>query len=140
MIITHSSFEEINEIEVNELGLRKGCLFFGHEGNEYNLMGECNFQLNVEVDEDNVIEVRRFFFDHAASEVEDVLENMMLELDIDKSTACDLLDGTNGGIDSLDSDGMWIVQQYQGLAAHKLGYDACCDQDEQGEVFIKFMG
>lgn len=140
MIITHASADKIETIETNKFGLRKGCLFFAGEGNTYNLAGECNFQLNIEVDEDNIIESRRFFYDHEASEVSEILELMSIELDVDDQEACDLLDETENGVGRFDSEQLWIIQQYQGLVAHKLGYDACESFDEQGQVFIKFMG
>lgn len=143
MIITHASNEKIEKISSRLDGPLRGCLFFGYEGNTYNLT-KCNFQYNLEIDEGNTIEARRFFYEHSENEVVvlEVLEMMRTEVfasfdEMSDSDLCELLDETQG-THELDMEAAWLVQQYQGILAHKLGYDACESFDEQGVVFIVY--
>lgn len=53
------------------------------------------------------------------------------------SELCELLDETSG-THELDAEAAWLVQQYQGILAHRLGYDACESIDENGVVFIVY--
>lgn len=133
MIITHASADKIETIETDSFGVRQGCLFFGGEDNSYNLLGECNYKYNLNVD--SVIETSRFFFDHEASEIQSVLDDMMIELDVTEEEACELLDETT---QADDAEASWAVQQYQGRAADALGYDAAESFDEQGVVYIAY--
>lgn len=59
MLITHASFNKITEVTKDmDVSFLKGCLCFGHEGNEYNLSA-CNYQYNIEVE--NIIDTKSFF-------------------------------------------------------------------------------
>ncbi len=143
MIITHASYEKIEKVSRALDGPLRGCLFFGYEGNTYNLT-QCNFQYNLEVDEDNTIKACRFFYEHSEDEAEvlEVLGMMRSEVltpfdEMSDSELCELLDETQG-THGLDMEAAWLVQQYQGILAHKLGYDACESFDEQGVVFIAY--
>jgi hypothetical protein len=143
MIITHASHEKIESVESNPaLSLcLKGCLCFADEGNTYNLVNECNYQYNLEVDEDNIIDVSRFWYEHEESEpaAQDVFE--MMRDDIfgwDDCTDEELAELLDGSADIHDADASWAVQQYQGILAHKLGYDCAKDFDEQGVVYVAY--
>ncbi|EUD05550.1 hypothetical protein [Providencia alcalifaciens] len=37
-----------------------------------------------------------------------------------------------------DGEASWAIQQYQGILAHKLGYDCARLTDEQGTVYIAY--
>ncbi|EMY0636050.1 MULTISPECIES: hypothetical protein [Providencia] len=148
MIITHASSEKIEKVEdsIFYAPFFKGCLFFASEGNEYNLAGKCNYQYNIEVN--NVIEVESFFFHHNTSEdaVLEVIEMLRddLGVDLDNDEIANLLDNSesirdfefSGYDDAGEAD--WAIQQFQGILAHKLGYDCAQSSDEQGTVYIAY--
>lgn len=148
MIITHASSERIAEVKARNpyAMFLKGCLFFASEGNEYNLAGKCNYQYNLEVN--NIINVESFFSRHDISEdaVLEVIEMVRedLELDLDNDEIATLLDNSesirdfdfSGYDDAGEAD--WAIQQYQGILAHKLGYDCAQSSDEQGTVYIAY--
>lgn len=148
MIITHASSERIEEVKssVYYAPFFKGCLFFASEGNEYNLVGECNYQYNLDVN--NVIEVDSFFSHHDITEkaVKEVIEMVRDDLEIEASDEdiAELLSGESSVRDfefnGYDDDGEadWAIQQYQGILAHKLGYDCAQSFDEQGTVYIAY--
>ncbi len=148
MIITHASSERITEVkDFVDYGLPyRGCLFFGEEDNSYNLT-ECNFKYNLEVE--NVIRTKRFFYEHdtsesAVREVFDMMRNGISALsDAEDSVLADLLDETTSIYDDMEFDGDcayidWSIQQFQGILAHKLGYDCAESFDEQGTVYIAY--
>lgn len=147
MIITHASSEKITEVKSHvafDLPY-KGCLFFGDEGNSYNLT-KCNFQYNLEVE--NIIRTKRFFYEHdtneeAVQEVFDMMRNDLCLFDADDSVLADLLDETTSIHDDTEFTGDsayadWSIQQFQGILAHKLGYDCAESFDEQGTVYIAY--
>lgn len=145
MIITHASQSKINEIDSSYSEAQLGCLFFASEGNEYNLAAECNFQYNLDVE--NILEMRRLNYQHDFSECEimrDVFDDVRcaLGLDCDDEEISEILDDTNSVFDyetSIDSGvASWLVQQFQGILAHKLGYDCAESNDERGVVYIAF--
>lgn len=148
MIITHASGEKINEVtEMAGHDFLRGCLFFGSEGNTYNMaLTGCAYQYNLEIDESKVIEVSRFFYDHSSDEpaVVEVLEALREELGVECSNEemADIIDETADiedyecSVD--DGTARWLIQQYQGILAHKLGYDAAESSDEQGLVYIVY--
>lgn len=143
MIITHASHEKIKKVSSQLDCPLRGCLFFGYEGNTYNLT-QCNFQYDLEINEDNIIRATRFFYEHLEDEPEvlDVLEIMRSEVfapfdDMSNEQLCELLDETEN-TNELEAEAAWLVRQYQGILAHKLGYDACESFDEQGVVFIAY--
>lgn len=147
MIITHASATKIDEVKdsVHYAPFFKGCLFFGSEDNDYNLAGRCNFQYNLDVN--NVIRASRFFYEHDTDEKEvQVVFNMMRDdfgINVDDSELADLLDGTTNISEyehSYEDDGQanWAIQQFQGILAHKLGYDCAESFDEQGTVYIAY--
>ncbi|MEX9782224.1 hypothetical protein AB7315_21585 [Providencia manganoxydans] len=148
MIITHASAERITEVKARSpyALFLKGCLFFAAEGNEYNLAGECNYQYNLEVN--NIIDVESFFSHHDIAEqaVQQVIELVRDDLEIEASDEeiAELLSNEssirdfefNGYDDEGEAD--WAIQQYQGILAHKLGYDCAKSSDEQGVVYIAY--
>ncbi len=153
MVITHASQDKITKV-INEDFLcdcRMGCLFFGGEGNTYNLAAECNYQYNIDVE--NVLEMRRLNYKHNFEECEimkDVFADMRITFDFtDDATdeeLSELLDETLS-IDDFENVfvrreewGMdqWVLQQFQGIIAHKLGYDCAEAEDEQGTVYIAY--
>lgn len=88
-----------------------------------------------------------FFYRHDISEeavnevINRVREDLDLELDNDEIAA--LLDNSKNVRDYAHcySDGGeadWAIQQYQGILAHKLGYDCAKSIDEQGTIFIAY--
>lgn len=143
MIITHASATKIETVESNYTysNCLKGCLFFAGEGNEYNLAGEAAFQYNLNVDEDKIIKVSRFWYEHEESEqaVQDVFEMMRDDVfgwyEYSDEQLAELLDATET---EADGEADWAVQQYQGILAHKLGYDCAVAFDEQGVVYIAY--
>ncbi|MEQ4674011.1 hypothetical protein ABN063_05550 [Providencia vermicola] len=148
MIITHASSERIAEVKARNpyAMFLKGYLFFASEGNEYNLAGKCNYQYNLEVN--NIINVESFFSRHDISEdaVLEIIELVRedLELDLDNDEIAALLDNSEsirdfefGGYDDA-GEADWAIQQYQGILAHKLGYDCAQSSDEQGTVYIAY--
>lgn len=148
MIITHASHERITEVkDIVDYDLPyKGCLFFGDEGNTYNLNMECKFQYNLEVE--NIIRTKRFFYEHdtneeAVQEVFEMMRNDLCMFDADDSVLADLLDETTSIHDDEEFNGDyahvdWSIQQFQGILAHKLGYDCAESFDEQGTVYISY--
>jgi len=139
MIITHASKERILEVKSWDpmSDAVKGCLFFGSDGNEYNLAGSVGYQYNLEVD--RILDVTRIWYEHEEAELEDILAAMTEELGIDEEQAASLLEESEQPCDlGLGSEQAWIVQQYQGLAAHALGYDCAESTDEQGAVYIAY--
>lgn len=149
MIITHASATKIKEVKAYrpyECDVYRGCLFFGGEDNDYNLACDVNFKYNLEVDEDKVIRVSRFFYEHSHEEsvVAEVLNDLRDELGLvcDDEEMSEIIDETNDIFDyetRVDGDiASWLVQQYQGILAHKLGYDCAVAFDEQGVVFIAY--
>lgn len=146
MIITHASDRKITKISSSMGDALRGCLFFAAEGNTYNLTGECNFQYNLDVSEDKIIEARRFFFEHDFNDeiILDVLNALRneLNLDCDDETMSTIIDESSDIGDYVSSDDLavssWLVQQYQGILAHKLGYDCVESFDEQGTVYIAY--
>ena len=147
MIITHASAEKIEKL-VASYCLQKGCLFFAAEGNEYNLAGHCEYQYNLEINPDNTIEVEKLFFQHDSDckIVQSVMRNMMISLDLDEDDlelAEALLEESASIFDYADeieevAEAAWMVQQYQGILAHKLGYDAAEIFDEQGAAYVVY--
>lgn len=144
MIITHASAIKIDKVE-NYFGPLRGCLCFGDEGNTYNLAGECNYQYSLKIDEDNILRITSLFFHHEVSEFSELFENLAdeLGLDVESDSALleELLDDTTFAHDHADrfencGDAAWLVQQYQGLIAAHLGYEAALASDEQGDVYI----
>lgn len=141
MLITHNSKEEIQKVVKNhDCEFYKGCLYFT-SGKDYNLAGETNFKYHLEVD--NVLEIERVWFQHDYSEVEcllvELLEEFGLEDELTIEDASELIDETQNITDVTgDAEHEWIVQQYQGLIAHALGYDCAESQDEQGTVYIAY--
>ncbi|WP_272539684.1 hypothetical protein [Providencia sp. PROV197] len=150
MIITHASFNKITEVTKDmDVPFLKGCLCFGNEGNEYNLSA-CNYQYNIEVD--NIIDTKSFFYRHDVDEkaVQEVFQQVRKDLgllDVDDDVIAQLLDESISVWDndfnyshSYDDDGeaSWAIQQYQGILAHKLGYDCARSTDEQGTVYIAY--
>lgn len=160
MIITHASNKKIEQVNDVYFGtpFLKGCLCFGAEGNEYNLAGDCKYQYNIEVE--SIIPVKSFFFRHSYDEpaVQEVFklirEDLELESHISDETIANLLDDSefihirNFQSDddyspiphrySDDGEACWAIQQYQGILAHKLGYDCARSTDEQGTVYIAY--
>ncbi|HGN1708111.1 TPA: hypothetical protein ACKRTE_004037 [Providencia rettgeri] len=148
MIITHASSERIEEVKssVYYAPFFKGCLFFAAEGNEYNLAGECNYQYNIEVN--NIIEVESFFSKHNISDavVQNVFEMVREDLEIEASdeeiaellsNELSIRDFDFSGYDD-EGEADWAIQQFQGILAHKLGYDCAKSSDEQGTVYIAY--
>ncbi len=145
MKITHASqskIEQVNDFDAMTEAY-KGCLFFAHDGNTYNMAGECNYQYSLNVE--NVIHVSDLFFNHSHEDV--LIADLLDDLRIDLALECDLeemsniLDGTRDVTDyntRNDDEAVWIVQQYQGILAHKLGYDCAESEDEQGTVYIAY--
>ncbi|ARR51931.1 hypothetical protein ETN89_19820 (plasmid) [Photobacterium damselae subsp. damselae] len=149
MIITHASKDKITKIENDDIfcECRMGCLFFGEEDNTYNLAGECNYQYNLEVE--NVLRMRSLNFKHNYEDcqiMQNVFEDMRIKFGFDESVSDDelseLLDNSldiNDYDTSIDDDmKSWVLQQFQGILAHKLGYDCAESEDEQGAVYIAF--
>lgn len=151
MIITHASAEKIEKVESYDVycDCRMGCLFFAEEGNTYNLEGECNFQYNLEVK--NVLRMRSLNFKHnyedcqiMLSVFDDMRDKFGFIDDVSDDELSELLDDTLSISDyetELDKDfGMdqWVLQQFQGIIAHKLGYDCAQSEDEQGVVYIAY--
>lgn len=144
MIITHASAEKIEKVETYSVfnNCHKGCLFFAGEGNDYNLAGYVEFQYNLDVNEDNIIEVRRFWYEHEETEpaVQEVFEMMRDDVfgwdEHSDEQLMELLDATTEAGSDAEAD--WAVQQYQGILAHKLGYDCAKAVDEQGAVWIAY--
>lgn len=147
MVITHASAVKITEVTSKNpyAPFLKGCLCFGIEGNEYNLAGQCNYQYNLVVG--NVIEIESIFYRHHVSEdavttvIQMVREDLELNLDNDEIAA--LLDNSQSVRNydhsySDDGEADWAIQQYQGILAHKLGYDCAKSTDEQGTVYIAY--
>ena len=142
MNITHASIERITEVtESNAYSIvYKGCLFFAEEGNTY-CLGEdaANYHYSIEVE--NVIETSSFFYkhDYAEEAVQEVFEMMRNDCfgwdEMTDEELSELLDETKT---ELDAEADWAVQQYQGILAHKLGYDAAESEDEQGTVWIAY--
>ncbi len=147
MIITHASQEKIESvISTHDCSAYKGCLFFAAEGNTYNMNGECNFQYNLDVE--NIIEVSQIFYKY--SHDEDIIVHVLNEMrddllpddDMSLEELADILDETTDCFELFDAEDAgeksWIVQQYQGILAHKLGYDCAEGKDEQGAVYIAY--
>lgn len=143
MIITHASATKIEKVENDYMysNCLKGCLFFAGEGNNYNLAGDVAFQYNLNIDENNIIEVSRFWYEHEESDqaVQDVFEMMRDDVfcwdEHSNEQLAELLDGTET---DGNAEADWAVQQYQGILAHKLGYDCAESFDEQGVVYIAY--
>ncbi|WP_419207987.1 hypothetical protein ACN08S_08825 (plasmid) [Photobacterium leiognathi subsp. mandapamensis] len=127
-----------------------GCLFFAEEGNTYNLAGECNYQYNLEVE--NVLRMRSLNYKHNYTECS-VMQSVFADMrdkfgfidEVSDDELSELLDDTLSISDYetelLDKDfGMdqWVLQQFQGIIAHKLGYDCAQSEDEQG-LFISHI-
>jgi len=144
MIITHASAEKIEKVVVS-YGTQKGCLFFAAEGNTYNLAGACKYQYSLDVN--NTIETHRFFYEHESNDsvVRSVMREMMIELNLDErdfDLAESLLDDSANIFDYFSEEeageANWMIQQYQGILADRLGYDAAEAEDEQGTVYIAY--
>ena len=149
MIITHASatkIETVKSYRSYENDVYRGCLFFGSEDNDYNLACDVKFKYNLEVNEDKVIRVSRFFYEHSHEEsiVAEVLNDLRdeLGLECDDEEMSEIIDETNDiyeYVTTVDSgNASWLVQQYQGILAHKLGYDCAVAFDEQGVVYIAY--
>ncbi len=149
MIITHASQEKIEIVtSTHDCNAYRGCLFFAAEGNTYNMISECNFQYNLDVE--NIIEVSQIFYRHSHDEdiIAQVLNEMRDELalgdDVSLEELADILDETTDCLKLFDFEAEdaceqpWIIQQYQGILAHKLGYDCAESKDEQGAVYIAY--
>ncbi len=147
MIITHASQEKIESVtSTHDCNVYKGCLFFAAEGSTYNMISECNYQYNLDVE--NIIEVSQIFYRHSHDEdiIAQVLNKMrddlLLDDDMSLEELADILDETTdcfklfGGEEAGEKS--WIIQQYQGILAHKLGYDCAESEDEQGTVYIAY--
>lgn len=149
MIITHASQDKITKIESYDVycEARMGCLFFGSEDNTYNLAGECNYQYSLNVE--NVLRMGSLNYKHNYEEcavMQSVFEDMRIKLgldDVSDDELSELLDDTLDISDyetSLDDTAIasWVLQQFQGIIAHKLGYDCAESEDEQGTVYIAY--
>lgn len=146
MIITHASKERITNVKSYDSysSVVKGCLFFGGENNDYNLAGECNYQYNLDVENILVMSKLNYDFDYSENEIiQSVFESFRneLDLDLDDEEISEIFDETNMIADSENSNEdecEWILQQYQGILAHKLGFDCAQAFDEQGTVYIAY--
>ena len=148
LTITHASKEPITSVKSYDWysNVVKGCLFFAGENNTYNLAGECNYQYNLEVDTDKILDMHKlnYRYDYSDNEIiQSVFDDIRLELDLDISDEdlADLFDQSQEiqDFETNDQDNEdWILQQYQGILAHKLGYDCAAAYDEQGVVFIAY--
>ena len=144
--ITHASKERITNVKTYDSysSVVKGCLFFGGENNDYNLAGECNYQYNLNVENILVMSKLNYDFDCSENEIiQSVFESFRseLDLDLDDEEISEIFDETNMIADyenSNEDECEWILQQYQGILAHKLGFDCAQAVDEQGTVYIAY--
>jgi len=146
MIIQHNSMAKIEKVETLFGEDLLGCLCFGDEGHDYNLAQEVNYRYILDIDEDNIIDMRRLWYKHDSDnlpkDAEDIIQSMIDDLNVDRERILDLLDASdtdaeNGTTYSGFSAG-WYVQQSMGLMADALGYDAAVDSDEQGIVWVVY--
>jgi len=137
MRVTHASATRIENVThtVGDSPLR-GCLFFGEEDNTYNLAGDCACQYSIDIE--NVLEVRRLAYQYEPSDVADFLERMRDESEFFDATDEELFDLLAEETQADDAGASWLVQQYQGLLADNLGFDAAESVDEQGVVYIAY--
>jgi len=150
MIITHASAEKIERVTNRSIysTTQLGCLFFADEGNTYNLANNCRYQYNLDIDENNILELHRVQYEHSHEDevVAAILEQFAAAVDLDTDelgleTIFNILDESEDIYDYAEQDDgekSWIMQQFQGILAHKLGYDACESEDEQGCVYIVY--
>lgn len=145
MIITHASSEKIEKITVkhNFCDFYHGCLFFAQEGNAYNMANNVEYQYDLDVKK--VFDVSRLQYEFNCEENETILEVVnelrnLLNLELSNEEMLDILDGSvdNVGEYTDDYQDDWHVQQYQGILAHRLGYDCAESSDEQGTVYIAY--
>ncbi len=149
MIITHAAQEKIEIItSTHDFSAYKGCLFFAAENNTYNMSGECNYQYNLDVE--NILEVRQIFYKYSHDEdiiaqvLNEMRDDLLLDDDVSLEELADILDETTNWLKLFDFEAedagekCWIIQQYQGILAHKLGYDCAESKDEQGTVYIAY--
>lgn len=135
MRIQHNSPERIEKVESYKSFCLRGCLFFAEEGHDYSLNpGNDNFAYIIDVE--NILDISRIWWEHEVSEVSELVDEMCVDLDIDEEMACALIEESEHIMD--DGEKAWLVQQYQGLIAHKLGYDCAESEDEQGSVYIAY--
>ncbi len=99
MIITHASQEKIEIVtSTHDCNAYRGCLFFAAEGNMYNMISECNFQYNLDVE--NIIEVSQIFYRHSHDEdiivqvLNEMRDDLLLDDDVSLEELADILDET----------------------------------------------
>ena len=144
MIITHASCIKIEKIEQDHFcDFYHGCLFFADEGNTYNMAGRVEFQYDLEVE--SILDVSCIQYEFNCEENKIILEVVnelrdLLNLELSDEEMLDVLDCTvpNVGEYTGNCQDGWHVQQYQGILAHRLGYDCAESTDEHGAVYIAY--
>ena len=132
----HTSPEKIAEIHEN--GLYSDVFFWALK--PY-WVGGCEEIYKIELNESEIIDV---------SELHDgeIIEKIAKRVKVDFETAENFLTGSINEWNYFDdefrysnpdfdlADFSWFLQKCRGYAARKMGFTACKDQDEQGDVFI----
>ena len=135
LTIQHNSPEKIVTVDSYKSYCLRGCLCFALEGHDYSLnAGVDKYAYTIVVDEDNMLNTNSIWYNHDYSELQNLLSEMCEDLDVSQEKACNLLDES----EYLIGEDGWLVQQFQGIAAHKLGYDCAVSDDEQGIVYIAY--
>lgn len=131
MLVYHTSPSEI--IKIERRGSFDDMLFFA--ASPY-VMAACEtITYSLDIDEGQVLDVQRVWFDHVASEVQDIVDEVVDRFECSVETAESYLDGSDHP-DLDDGDGAMFIQAQQGHMARNLGYLAAEATDEQGTVYI----
>ena len=137
--LIHTGSEEIKHIHEN--GVFGSFLFFS-DTEYWMTQADVVYVYQIEIDEDELIDVDRMFFDHSYEEVIDIIEEVAERFEVDFETAAGFIDESINPYDhGCDGDDRWAIQLYTAKAAKKLGYRGVIVSDEQGAAYmIEMLG
>lgn len=134
--IYHTSPEKITEIHENGLF---GDVFFW--ALKPYCIGGCEQIYKLELDDSEIIDVSQLYDD-------EIIKKISKKANVDLETAEKFLNGSLNEWDYFDdefrynnpdfdlADFSWQLQKFRGYVARKMGFIACKDVDEQGDVYI----
>lgn len=129
MKLYHTSPKEITKITKNGAFGESLCF----SADVYSMSVGTDFIYSIELEESDVIEASRFFYQDDCDALDSIVEHIMSVVECDKEEAESYLDGSAS---HEDAEIDWMIQGMMGDAAKLLGYKAAQAQDEQGAVYI----
>ncbi len=132
MKLFHTSPNEITKID--HLGRFGEFLCFAIDPYE---MAVCEtITYSIDLNEDDVVEARTFFYRDDSDKLSDVVAEVMELAECDEDDAEEYLSGRKSH-DDAEID--WDIQKLTGDAGKLLGYRAVMTEDEQGSVYLVAM-